>query len=156
MREIRNVNVCIIVSEKHERKWPPGKSRRWCDDNIKINVKLVENKWRIWGSHSGGYESAIFWDITPCSPLSVSRRFEEHISFIFRGTNKPSKKPAWKQVAATCFHAGILFSLMFRHSTDYTALYPREWCPSVENKCVNYVDSSDGQFFMLVSYFAYS
>jgi hypothetical protein len=27
----------------------------------------------IWGSHSGGYEDSVFWDITTCSPLEVSR-----------------------------------------------------------------------------------
>jgi hypothetical protein len=27
---------------------------------------------RIWGSHSGGYEKFIFWDITLCSPLKVN------------------------------------------------------------------------------------
>jgi hypothetical protein len=29
-------------------------------------------------------KSIIFWDITPCTPLSVNRRFGEHIASIFR------------------------------------------------------------------------
>jgi hypothetical protein len=29
-------------------------------------------------------KSSVFWDITPCSPLKVSRRSEEHIGSIFR------------------------------------------------------------------------
>jgi hypothetical protein len=32
---------------------------------------------------SGGHSSAILWDITPCSPLKVNRRSEEHIAPIF-------------------------------------------------------------------------
>jgi hypothetical protein len=27
---------------------------------------------RISSSHSGGHESSVFWDITPCSPVKVS------------------------------------------------------------------------------------
>jgi hypothetical protein len=31
-------------------------------------------------------KSSLFWDITPCSPLKVNRRFvsEEHVASIFR------------------------------------------------------------------------
>jgi hypothetical protein len=35
-------------------------------------------------------KSTVFWDITPCSPLKVNRRFEETSS---SGSNKPSKIP---------------------------------------------------------------
>jgi hypothetical protein len=31
---------------------------------------------RIRGSHSGGYKGFDFWDITPCSPFKINRRFE--------------------------------------------------------------------------------
>jgi hypothetical protein len=33
------------------------------------------NSYRFWGSHSGGYESSIFYFITPCSPFKINRRF---------------------------------------------------------------------------------
>jgi hypothetical protein len=69
-------------------------------------------------------KSTIFWDIKPCSPLRVNRRFG--------GTYR-------LHMLATCFHAGFLLSLYFDpedgrnmflrnlgwFSTDYTALYPR-------------------------------
>jgi hypothetical protein len=38
-------------------------------------------------------KSTIFWDITPCSPLKVNRRFEA--------------------LFATCFHTGLLLCLFF-------------------------------------------
>jgi hypothetical protein len=44
--------------------------------------------------------STIFWDITPCSPLKVNRRFEGTYRLHLHGRKKKaSKKPAWKQVA---------------------------------------------------------
>jgi hypothetical protein len=48
----------------------------------------------------------LFWDITPCSPLQVNRRFGEHNASIFtveenakqeisvKTSGKPSRKPA--------------------------------------------------------------
>jgi hypothetical protein len=42
-----------------------------------------------------------FWDITPCSPLSVNRRFGRTYRLHLKGRrNKFSKKPASKQVAS--------------------------------------------------------
>jgi hypothetical protein len=35
--------------------------------------------------------SSVFWDIMPCSPLKVNRRFGEHITYILRSKNKPGK-----------------------------------------------------------------
>jgi hypothetical protein len=55
--------------------------------------------------------STIFWDITPCSLLSVNWRFGGTYRLHLQGErNKFSKKPA--------------------RSTDYTALYPRRWYSS--------------------------
>jgi hypothetical protein len=44
------------------------------------SITYTDNVWqsstcRIWGSRDGGYEESVFWDITPCSPLKVNRRF---------------------------------------------------------------------------------
>jgi hypothetical protein len=45
-------------------------------------------------------KSIIFWDMTPCSPLSVNRRFGGTYRLHLQGRrNKFSKKPASKQVA---------------------------------------------------------
>jgi hypothetical protein len=58
-------------------------------------------------------KSTIFWDITPCGPLSVNRCFEGTYRLHLQDRkNKLSKKPAWKQVAS--FHAGYFLSLFFR------------------------------------------
>jgi hypothetical protein len=71
-------------------------------------------------------KSIIFWNITPCSPLSVNRRFG--------GTYR--LPPAFTLVS----YSGYLLDLedggdMFLrnvgwHSNDYTALYPRKWYSS--------------------------
>jgi hypothetical protein len=48
----------------------------------------------------GPTKNIIFWDITPCSPLNVNRRFGETNRLHLQGRkNKLNKKPAWKQVA---------------------------------------------------------
>jgi hypothetical protein len=60
-------------------------------------------------------KSIIFWDITPCSPLKIIRRFGEHVSSIFR-VEEYAKHEAEEQVRALlaiCFHAGFLFDLFF-------------------------------------------
>jgi hypothetical protein len=45
-------------------------------------------------------KSTISWDITPCSPLSVNRRFGGTYRPHLQGRkNKFSKKPTWKQVS---------------------------------------------------------
>jgi hypothetical protein len=83
----------------------------------------------IWGSHIDEYEK-FFWDITPCSALSVNRRFGGTCRLHLEGRkDKLSKKSAWKQMArlpssgskkpawkqlATCFHANFLLGLFFR------------------------------------------
>jgi hypothetical protein len=44
-------------------------------------------------------KSTVLWDITPCSPLKVNRRFAETYRLHLQGSkNKPSKKPAWKHL----------------------------------------------------------
>jgi hypothetical protein len=45
-------------------------------------------------------KSTTFWDITPCSPLSVNRLSEEHIAFIFRVENISSAR---NQLASRTF-----------------------------------------------------
>jgi hypothetical protein len=56
----------------------------------------------------------IFWDITPCSPLIVHRRFETYIFDPHDGGDMFLRNVGW-------------------HSTDYTTLYPRRWHHCCEN-----------------------
>jgi hypothetical protein len=52
-------------------------------------------------------KGTILWDITLCSPLSVNRRLEEHITSIFR-VEKISLKAGGK-LLSTCFQAQLIF-----------------------------------------------
>jgi hypothetical protein len=56
-------------------------------------------------------KSIIFWDITPCSPLSVNRRLEEHIASIFRVEEISSARNNQMASDKQSFHAGLLLSL---------------------------------------------
>jgi hypothetical protein len=50
----------------------------------------------------GGLWSTIFWDITPCSPLRINRRFRGTYRLHLQGRkSKQSKNPAWEQVASS-------------------------------------------------------
>jgi hypothetical protein len=74
-------------------------------------------------------KSAIFWDLTLCSPLRVNWRVGGTYSL---------------HLLATCFHTGFLLGLFFYPedggdmflrnvgwlSTDYTTLNPRKWYSS--------------------------
>jgi hypothetical protein len=87
-------------------------------------------------------KSTVFWDITPCSPLSGNRRFGGTYRLYLQGRKtKLSKKPAclppaFNLVSCSAYYfdledGGDMFLLNVGwHSTDYTALYPRRWYSS--------------------------
>jgi hypothetical protein len=77
-------------------------------------------------------KSTVFWDITPCSPLSVNRRFGGHIASIFRVEKISSagnqRQSRWQEE----LKMEAMWSSKTRWlSTDYTALYPRRWYSSI-------------------------
>jgi hypothetical protein len=51
----------------------------------------------IWGSHSGGYKSAIFWDITPCSLLTFEGICRLHLLVEEQGEQETSVQAAWRR-----------------------------------------------------------
>jgi hypothetical protein len=87
-----------------------------------------------------GMKSNIFWDITPCSPLNVNRRFggTYHLHLPGRRINRARNQCESRWQTWLCFHPDFLLCLLFDpedggdmflrnvggHSTDYTALYP--------------------------------
>jgi hypothetical protein len=93
--------------------------RRW-------KIECGKNCWVQWiYRHWYLFKSTIFWDITPCSPLSVNWLFGGTYYLHLQGRrNEFNKKPAIIQVAS-CHHRNIGW-----HSMDYTALYPRRWYSS--------------------------
>jgi hypothetical protein len=65
------------------------------------NVRFWGVTWRQDASPCKRSRSvSIFWDITPCSPFKVNRRFGVTSPPYSRSKNTPSKKPEWKQVAS--------------------------------------------------------
>jgi hypothetical protein len=81
-------------------------------------------------------KNTIFWDITPCSPLSVNRRFG--------GTYRLHLQSYACHLLLLWFLARYFFEPEDRgdiflrnvswNSTDYTALYPRTWYSSILEK----------------------
>jgi hypothetical protein len=105
------------------------------------SVIKVKFGWR--GGHS--LKSYIFWDITPCSPLKINRRFGRiyRLHFQCRMNHVKNQHEAGSKQSSVSFflHAGSLFGLLFDpkdggdmylrnvgwYSTDYTALYSRRF-----------------------------
>jgi hypothetical protein len=69
--------------------------------------------------------SIIFWDMTPCSPLSFNRRFGGTYLLKLQGRRNRFSKPASKQVASS--GVDMFLRNVGWNSTDYTASYPRRW-----------------------------
>jgi hypothetical protein len=80
-----------------------------------------------------------FLGLTPCTSLKVNRRFGGTYPLHLQGSkNKPSKKPAWKQVASRAWRPVWIILRPWRWGnmflrnigwilTDYRALYPRRY-----------------------------
>jgi hypothetical protein len=97
---------------------------------------------RIFGSHSGSYESfAIFWYIAPCAPY-VNRRFRLSYHLHLQGRKSADKETRVQQIvnplqpASRWFLARLIFYpqdgcdtflLNGGSHTDHTALYPRRY-----------------------------
>jgi hypothetical protein len=56
-----------------------------------------------------------FWDITPCSPLKINRRFGGTYRLHYSGRiiSRPNRA-----LLSTCFHADILFGLFYSEDGD--------------------------------------
>jgi hypothetical protein len=91
-------------------------------------------------------KSTIFWDITPCSPLKVNRRFGGMYRLHLQG-RRISRGRNQHALLVTCFHADFLLSLFFDPedggdmfpwnvgwlSTDYMANIPED--DTLHNHC---------------------
>jgi hypothetical protein len=55
-------------------------------------------------------KSTSFWQIMPCSPLKVNRRFGGTYCLHLQAQRKSRPR---NQLLATCFHAGFLLGLFF-------------------------------------------
>jgi hypothetical protein len=80
--------------------------------------------------------SSLFWDITPCSPLKIKRRFRGSYPSFFKVKEKAKQDISEKQVASRglishCFFVFLFLDVeddgaeLYQLSTDYTVLYPR-------------------------------
>jgi hypothetical protein len=95
--------------------------------------------------------SSIFWDITPCSPLKVNRRFGGKHFACSGLKNKLSKKPAWEQVASSAavrtsnptqklWHfrfIGIYYSVKGQRGLTSTVLSSEEYISRKHNYQIN-------------------
>jgi hypothetical protein len=109
---------CIVVKCYGQRPLDMPRGRLECNINVVVKEKVVATwtgfNWLNTDPRADSYEhdnklkSAIFRDITPCSPLSVNRCFGGTHRHLPGRRNKFGKKPACKQVP----------------------LYPRKWYSS--------------------------
>jgi hypothetical protein len=89
-------------------------------------------------------KNTIFWDITPCSPLEVNRRFGETYRLHLQGRKISQRETSLK--AGGKLEDGD--EMFLRNggwlSTDYTALYPRRWYSLIQSVVGKYRYGSDG------------
>jgi hypothetical protein len=72
-------------------------------------------------------KSTIFWDVTPCSPLKVNRRYGGRYGLHFQG-RKISQQETNVKAGGKPEDGGDMFHRnVGRLSTDYMALHPRRW-----------------------------
>jgi hypothetical protein len=88
--EMSTLVIPPTMPKRLSKQLIPGRRQEGKREMLKMSI--------IWD-----LKSTIFWNITPCSPLSVS---EKHIASIFRV--EEIKSPS------TCFHAGFLLNLFCR------------------------------------------
>jgi hypothetical protein len=75
-------------------------------------------------------KTTIFWDMTPCSPLKINRRFggayrlHLQVRRISRARNQRESRYA---VLATCFHVGFFIDLFFVRE-DGGDMFLRNFC----------------------------
>jgi hypothetical protein len=82
-------------------------------------------------------KSTTFWDIMPCSPLSVNRHFGGTYRLYLQGRkNRLSLPTAFTLVSCSAYFfdpedwGDMFLRNVGWRSTDYTALYPRRWYSS--------------------------
>jgi hypothetical protein len=89
-------------------------------------------------------KSTIFWNLTPCSPLSVNRLFGETYRLHLQGRKDMfSKKLAWKQAASGVISQKIV---LFRGEIDPPGAHTRgraDWRKKHKKKLDNLFSSSD-------------
>jgi hypothetical protein len=86
------------------------------DTNLKylqrsITWKRMKNPTRFWYFNPTVTKSTIFWDITPCSPLKVNRRFRETHRFHLQGRISRARYQRESRWQATCsYETLVVFS----------------------------------------------
>jgi hypothetical protein len=92
-------------------------------------------------------KSINFWDIMPCSPLSVNRRFGETYRLHLQGRrNKFSKKPASKQVGRFLLK---MEAICFSETAVDTLRTTRRYIPEVGTFHITAVNSSNPTSYIL-------
>jgi hypothetical protein len=126
--ETCNTSVLAILQMLELPKRPIEKPRRRCDDNIKMHIREIR-----WGSMDWiNLKSTVFWDITPCSPLRVNRRFGGTYRLHLQGRKNKFRKKS-RESRCTLVSCWTYFfnpedggDMFLRnvgwHSTDYTTL----------------------------------
>jgi hypothetical protein len=110
--------------------------------------KIVVKFCRIWGSHSGSYKIAIFWDIAPCGPF-MNRCFGGTYHLVLQDRKSAEQETGgWHLTSHPLQHwflapltfcpedGGDMFFRKIGSHTDHTALHPRIWQHSFVKLCL--------------------
>jgi hypothetical protein len=105
------------ISVVTQRKLPKQETER-CDITLLSTIFKYEIYVRFEDSTAVVMKSSIFWDITPCSPLKVNRRFGWTCHLHLQGrriSQARNQREARSKQSTDCYllHAGFLHGLFF-------------------------------------------
>jgi hypothetical protein len=131
----------MLHGSKESPKPSSGSNKtRGNTQNVSGCLQKKRMQWIVWFEVLTAVvmKSTIFWDITPCSPLSVNRRFGGTCRLLFQGRRIRRVR---NQRESRCQAELWLWRDIFLRNvgwlpTNYTTLYPRRNYYSCNELCV--------------------
>jgi hypothetical protein len=88
-----------------------------CADKMSSFFVMFKRVCRVWSSHSVRYEE-FFWDIEPCSPLKINRRFEQtYLLLLHCGRINQTRTQLFLPLAFMLVYCSVYFSALKKEAT---------------------------------------